>query len=179
MAAFAPAAPAAQVAAGRADTGEMEDLWAALGLFLAVLVVGALGLAWWEHRRRLAEVERRLEDSENSRFLLERQADTLGARLAALSEVLAESHPNVRGRGRAAQGDQAERAAAMSAAMNRMSVQAARDDPTWPETQPMIVKATAVPAMPAVPSERADEPAKPTSFAPTVPGPIGLPTPPR
>jgi hypothetical protein len=174
VAAFAPVAPAAQVAAGRADTGEMEDLWAALGLFLAVLVVGALGLAWWEHRRRLAEVERRLEDSENSRFLLERQADTLGARLAALSEVLAESHPSARGR--AAQGDQAERAAAMSAAMNRMSVQAARDDSTWPETQPMIVKATSVPA---VPSERADEPATPTSFAPTVPGPIGLPTPPR
>ncbi len=182
MARLALAATAAQVAAAGADTGGMGDIWEPLGLVLAVVAVGALGLAWWEHRRRLAEVERRLEDSENSRFMLERQADTLGARLAALSEVLAEWHPLSRGRGAGTQGDQAERAAAMSAAMNRMAAHAGREDSAFPDTQPMIVKSALPPADrgedPIDPIEPS-EPSEPPPFAPTLPAPMGLPTPPR
>lgn len=141
----------------------MDAIWAPLGIGLAVLVFVALGVAWWEHRQRLAEMQRRLEHSEHSRFMLEQQAGEMDARLLALSEALA-TRP-------AAKGDQASRAAALSATMKRASTRPATGDASWQETEPMVLKSA---------PRRASSPAPaPPDFAPTTPAPADLDLPPR
>lgn len=162
----------------------MEAVWVPLAIGLAVLIIVALAVAWWEHRQRLAEVQRRLEDSEQSRFMLEQQAGEMDARLVALSEALVTKRTRAGSEaaagpasarssvpssaasaapssGTSAPGDQAERATTMSTAMNRMSAPAQRDDVFWQDTQPMV-------------GTSAEQ-----NFAPTMPAPLDLLTPPR
>jgi hypothetical protein len=143
----------------------MDAIWAPLGIGLAVLLIVALGVAWWEHRQRLAEMQRRLEHSEHSRFMLEQQAGEMDARLLALSEALA-TRP-------AAKGDQASRAATLSATMQRASTRPAAGDATWQETEPMVLKPAPRPAPPPAPAP------PPPDFAPTMPAPADLDLPPR
>jgi hypothetical protein len=144
----------------------MDAIWAPLGIGLAVLLFVALGVAWWEHRQRLADMQRRLEHSEHSRFMLEQQAGEMDARLVALSEALA-----TRPAGPA--GDQASRAATLSTAMKRMGARPAggAGDAPWEETEPMVLKPSTPPAPPVASS--------PPDFAPTMPAAADLGLPPR
>ncbi len=64
-----------------------------VGLSLLALLVVALVVAWWEHRKRLREVTRRLAVSERSRRELTARAQALGAQLgeARAAGVLAQA----------------------------------------------------------------------------------------
>jgi len=83
---------------------------------LAALVLVALAVAWWEHRKRLVEMQRRLAWSEQSRFMAEQQAGEATARLAAIGRALD------------------TRRQALGAA----PAPARRIDPVWHDTEPMI-----------------------------------------
>jgi hypothetical protein len=64
-----------------------EFLWigSAVGVVLA-LAAGVWG--WWQHRVRLIDMQRRLQWSEQSRFALERHAQEVDLRLAAMAQTL-------------------------------------------------------------------------------------------
>lgn len=54
----------------------------------AVLLMAGLGWAWWRHRARLNEMQRRLAWNEQSRFELERHTQELDLRLASMAQTL-------------------------------------------------------------------------------------------
>jgi hypothetical protein len=64
-----------------------ELLWIAAGVGV-VLVMAAAIWAWWAHRQLLIDVQRRLQWSEQSRFALERHAQEVDLRLAAMAHSL-------------------------------------------------------------------------------------------
>jgi hypothetical protein len=58
-----------------------------IALLTGTAVVG-LAWAWWAHRQRLAEMQRRLAWNEQSRFELERHTQALDERLATMAQTL-------------------------------------------------------------------------------------------
>jgi len=54
----------------------------------ALAVLLGLAWAWWAHRQRLAEMQRRLAWNEQSRFELERHTQALDERLATMAQAL-------------------------------------------------------------------------------------------
>ncbi len=61
-------------------------LLSAAGLMGVIAI--AVALAWWEHRKRLQDLQRRLAWSEQSRFMAEQQADEAAQRLAEIGRAL-------------------------------------------------------------------------------------------
>ena len=53
-----------------------------------VLLLLAVGVAWWEHRRHLARVKQRQALAEHSRFALEAHAQAVDAKLLSMSAAL-------------------------------------------------------------------------------------------
>jgi hypothetical protein len=175
----------------------MNAIWAPLAIGLAALLLVGLGVAWWEHRRRVAEMQRRLEHSEHSRSVLERQAGEMDARLLTLSGALA-SRPAAAASSGPADGDQAERAATLSTAMQRMSSTASTatatsgttssgaggaagigDERSWQETQPTVLKSAPPALEPHPPADYAPTQPAPLEYAPTQPAPLDMTLPPR
>jgi hypothetical protein len=99
------------------------------GAGLAALACAGAAIAWWRHRAHLAELQRRLSWSEESRFMLERHAETVDAQLQEMSLALQAQEALLESRG------QMERSAAMDLLMSPPSpAQAAAD---WIDTQPL------------------------------------------
>lgn len=96
---------------------------------VALLAVGGLVL-WWQARVRMAQILHQLEGSEQSRFALELHAETVDARLEAMTQVLA------------AQKEALAASEAARAAIARSEADLANDGPatqsatSWPDTQP-------------------------------------------
>ncbi len=123
----------------------MDILLKSLGIASGLLLLVAVTVAWWEHRKRLAELHRSLADAENSRSALEEKVREVDLRLDALNSSL-ESHKEAL----AATRDTHERKATLDGALQRMSgppPTAGEGGPTqnsvWPDTQPMIQSADA------------------------------------
>lgn len=120
--------------------------WVIAGL--ATTAVVGLAWAWWAHRQRLAEMQRRLAWNEESRFELERQTQALDERLATMAQALK--------------------------TLESVRQQAPPAAPAWPDTEPLC-GATAPAATAAANSltDREDgEPASARAFAQTMP--VGL-----
>ena len=116
-------------------------------LALAVAVGAAVG---WQHRRHLANLRRRLEDAEHSRFEISERTAELGERLALVQGALAAQQQALD-----ASRDLAERRAALERALDR-----GRDSvphPAWPDTQPMTIAPERAYFAPTEPAELADD----------------------
>jgi len=66
----------------------MEELLWIGSAVAVVLVLAAAVIGWWQHRTRLNDLQRRLQWSEQSRFALERHAQEVDLRLAAMAQTL-------------------------------------------------------------------------------------------
>ncbi len=66
----------------------MDQILLGLGAAGAALLIIAIAVAFWEHRRHLAEMRQQLAWSENTRDLLQAHAKDVDARLATLSATL-------------------------------------------------------------------------------------------
>jgi uncharacterized membrane-anchored protein YhcB (DUF1043 family) len=112
---------------------------------LAIAFGVGLAWAWWAHRQRLAEMQRRLAWNEQSRFELERQTQALDERLATMAQAL------------------------KTLASARQAVQPAA--PAWPDTEPL--RDTEVPRPALAPrasdTSAADQAAGAQAFAETMP----------
>ena len=63
--------------------------WIGLALLIAAVATAGGAWAWQRHRAHLAEIQRRLAWSEESRLELEQRAESVDARLEALTRALA------------------------------------------------------------------------------------------
>jgi hypothetical protein len=66
----------------------MEGIIIPLGLGLLAVVAAAVVVAVVEHRKRIAEMQKRLAWSEESRFAMEQHAEAMDARLAAIHAAM-------------------------------------------------------------------------------------------
>ncbi len=66
----------------------MDQILLGLGAAGAALLVIAITVALWEHRRHIAEMRQQLAWSENTRDLLQAHAQDVNARLATLSAAV-------------------------------------------------------------------------------------------
>lgn len=64
-----------------------ELLWIGSGVGVVLLLAAAVW-GWWQQRVRLNDIQRRLQWSEQSRFALERHAQEVDLRLAAMAQTL-------------------------------------------------------------------------------------------
>ena len=81
-------------------------------VLLAGTAVVGLAWAWWAHRQRLADMQRRLAWNEQSRFELERHTQALDERLATMAQTLKTLESERR--------------------------PAPRPVPAWPDTEPLL-----------------------------------------
>lgn len=96
---------------------------------LVLALVAAAAYAWWRHRAGLREMERRLAWSEESRFQLEREAESTDARMQEMARTLQHQQQAL-----LAARDAAVRRATLEAALDK----AAAGSPTpWADTQPL------------------------------------------
>lgn len=105
-----------------------ELAWAAVGSGIALLAAGAW--LWRRHRRNLADMRRRLEFAEESRFELERHAEEVNVRLAQMSRTLQQQQQAL---------DSAREMAKRRAALEAL-LHAAGGAPlagSWADTQPL------------------------------------------
>ena len=77
----------------------MDSIFLWLGAAGAALLLVAICVAWWEHLRRMADIERQMSWSEQSRFALEARAREVDARLLAMTAVLHNQFANPAGAG--------------------------------------------------------------------------------
>ena len=135
----------------------MDRILTWLGAASAALLTVAIAVAWWEHRKRMAEMRRELAWSENSRFALEDHAKTVEERLQAITarvESQRQELHTVR--------DITQRRQALEGALQRMSQPAAVADAppgAWINTEPMVL-ATSVPPRLDAPHFDPTEPAE-------------------
>ena len=66
----------------------MDQILLGLGAAGAALLIIAIGVALWEHRRHVAEMRQQMAWSENTRDLLQAHAQDVDARLSALTAVV-------------------------------------------------------------------------------------------
>ena len=66
----------------------MDQILLGLGAAGAALLIIAIGVALWEHRRHVAEMRQQMAWSENTRDLLQAHAKDVDARLAALTAAV-------------------------------------------------------------------------------------------
>jgi hypothetical protein len=66
----------------------MDGLIVAIGFGLLAVVLLAVVVAWWEHRKRTIDIQRRLTWSEKSHSALKQQAEAGEARKAAVTGAL-------------------------------------------------------------------------------------------
>ncbi len=148
----------------------MEVLLKWIGITSGVLLTVAVAVAWWEHRKRMAELRRELADSVNSRFELEVRVRAVDERLKAMNATLESQRHDL-----ATTRETGHRKGLLEQTMQRMSTPPAAataaapaaspahpaparraapaaDDPrssVWPDTLPMVQDTTA--AKPAEP----------------------------
>ena len=97
-------------------------------VLLALVALPVAGWTWWRHRARLAEMKRRLAWSEESRFQLEKHAETVDAKLQDMARTLQTQQQALQ-----ASRDAATRRAVLEAALDK----AAGTTPSgWADTQP-------------------------------------------
>jgi Flp pilus assembly protein TadB len=130
----------------------MNGTWALVFALLGALVLIGAAAAWLAYRKRMAEIQRQLAWSENSRFALEEHAREVDARLQAMSEALDSQQ-----RARHGTPDVAARRGVLAGALHRMTHPPVAPAVTpWADTEPMVAESEA----PRVPPARSAEPTR-------------------
>jgi len=106
----------------------MDATWFPIVTVATVVAACSGAAAWWHHRQRVAQLRRRLADTEHSRLELADEALDLRQRLEAVDQALAAQKPTPGG-------DLAERRAALDRALDRAPSAVG----SWIDTQPMTV----------------------------------------
>jgi hypothetical protein len=145
----------------------MEVLLKWIGITSGILLAVAVAVAWWEHRKRMAELRRELADSVNSRFELEVRVRAVDERLKAMNATLESQRHDL-----AATRESGHRKGLLEQTMQRMSTPPAAANPApapaavqppgsarratpaaedsrssvWPDTLPMVQDTTAAKA---------------------------------
>jgi hypothetical protein len=129
-----------QAAASMADSRSMDSLLTWIGAIAGALLVVAVVVAWWEHRKRLAELRLQLINSEHSRFELEERVRAVDLRLEEMSATLQTQQRDLQ-----AAREASHRRTTLDHALQRMSrAPADAGNSAWPDTLPMV-QATDVP----------------------------------
>jgi hypothetical protein len=100
-----------------------------LTMLVLALVAGA-AFAWWRHRVGLLEMKRRLAWSEESRFQLERDAESTDARMQQMARTLQHQQQAL-----LAARDVSVRRATLEAALDKAATGSAATP--WADTQPL------------------------------------------
>jgi hypothetical protein len=79
----------------------MDRILLGLGAAGAALLIIAIAVAWWEHRRHAVELRRQLAWSENTRDLLQAHAKDVETRLSALTATVQAHQQSHQGSGTA------------------------------------------------------------------------------
>ncbi|ODV09332.1 MAG: hypothetical protein ABT20_11235 [Rubrivivax sp. SCN 70-15] len=128
----------------------MNAYWPLLLAAVLAIALAAGAAVWLQHRRHLANLRRRLEDAEHSRFEISERTAELGERLALVQGALAAQQQALD-----ASRDLAERRAALERALDR-----GRDSVPhlpWPDTQPMTIAPERACFAPTEPAELVDD----------------------
>ena len=138
----------------------MDQFFSWLGMASAALLVVAVAVAWWEHRKRMAEIRRQLAWSENSRFAMEEHVREVDVRMQAMSVALESQQQALTGAR-----DPSKRKDLVSQTLQRMSTPPQTSGSAGSAPHPATVADATKPAAP----DKAAAEARPTEWPDTLP----------
>lgn len=101
-------------------------------LALAAAGIAVAAALWWRHRRKMAEMERRLAWSEASRFELEHQVQAADEKLQALAHAVRKQHSELQ-----SARELSERRTALDRVLADAPESAQPPVTEWPDTLPL------------------------------------------
>lgn len=139
----------------------MDGVFFIVALAVGGLFLTAAAVAGWEHRRRIAAMNRRLTRSEASRFAAEQEAEAKEAQVETMHRALRDQRRAAASAGSMTMpemplpvvGDQAQRQWTLHDAFGRMAQIPRPAAPVWVDTEPMVGASLAPEFAPTMPAD--------------------------